>query len=43
LRNIKDWQLGEQDGVVSYQDDVGQQWRKTGYQAINPNSLNLFK
>lgn len=28
LRNIKDWQLGEQDGVVSYQDDSGQQWRK---------------
>lgn len=28
LRNIKDWQLGEQDGVVSYQDDTGQQWRK---------------
>ena len=28
LRNVKDWQLGEQDGVVSYQDDAGQQWRK---------------
>ncbi|HUX91617.1 MAG TPA: chemotaxis protein CheW [Gallionellaceae bacterium] len=28
LRNIKDWQHSEQDGVVSYQDDTGQQWRK---------------
>jgi twitching motility protein PilI len=28
LRNIKDWQQSEQDGVVSYQDDTGQQWRR---------------
>lgn len=28
LRNSNDWQRSEQDGIVSFSDSSGQQWRK---------------